>query len=72
VIKIIVNPMKDTTNNRHYICTVYTVWQHSNGWRFEKKPRKTQDNVEENCGEREINTRMVIMGTGKGDSIYVL
>jgi len=30
-----------------------------------KEPRKTQDNVEENCGEREINTRMEIMGTGK-------
>jgi len=26
VIKVIVTPMKHTTNNRHYICTVYTVW----------------------------------------------
>jgi len=23
--------MKHTTNNRHYTCTVYTVWWHSNG-----------------------------------------
>jgi len=33
VTKVIVNPMKHTTNNRHYIRTVYryTVRQHSNG-----------------------------------------
>ena len=44
VIKIIVNPMKHTTNNKHYICTVYTVWRHSNGWWFERnlgRPRTT-------------------------------
>jgi len=44
VIKVIVNHMKHTTNNRHYICTVYTVWWHSNGWWFERNlgsPRTT-------------------------------
>jgi len=44
VIKVIVNPMKHTTNNRHYICTVYTVWWHSNGRWLERnlgRPRTT-------------------------------
>jgi len=33
------------------------------GDRREKKARKTQSNMEKNCGEGKVNTRMEIVGT---------